>query len=260
MKKNKRAVVRVTTDWNRKGSQEKKRRQRPGKDICIADIVYSKTRIVSPSLSLMEKYRVLPAQETGDITHAYELLRTQVLSRMHEQGWKVLGVTSPDRDSGKTLTAINLAISISRKIDTTVLLVDANLRNPEVDFYFGLDMNVGLIDYILNDMPIEKLLVHPRINRLTLLPAGKAVEKGSELLTSPKMLDLVKELKYRYTSRIVIFDLPSVLDSADTLAISPHLDSILLVLKSGSTKREEIVRTLQLLEKVPIIGTVLNQG
>lgn len=249
---------------NKPGKGEENRQS--GKNYILLDdepngkIVYTKTRLLSPSDTLMDEHRVLPAQKGDSITNAFEFLRTQVLFRMQEQGWNVLAVTSPGEGEGKTLTAINLAISISKKLDTTILLVDANLKNPMVHRCLGLDPSEGLIDYIVNGTPIEKLLIHPDIDRLTLLPGGEPVEKGAELITSPKMLALVEELKHRYRSRIIMFDLPPLLSKADALAFSPYIDCILLVVKAGTTQKQEVERALRLLEGTPVIGTVLNQG
>jgi Mrp family chromosome partitioning ATPase len=117
-----------------------------------------------------------------------------------------------------------------------------------------------LVDYLLDGTPVEDLLVHPGIGRFLLLPAGRGVLGSSELLTSPRMLALVKELKQRYQSRIVLFDLPPLLDAADALAFSPYTDAILLVIEAGRTQAEQIERALQLLKGTPIIGTVLNKG
>jgi len=248
----------IAKDWEE--SSREKAVNDPREVTVFKDIKYTTTRSLSPALPLLERFRVLSVEEKSEGTTAYEFLRTQVLSRMNKKGWSILAVTSPNKGEGKTLTAINLAISISRKIDNTVLLVDANLKNPEVSSYFGLDEDAGLVDYILNDYPVEKSFIHPQIDRLTLLPSGTPIKMGIELLTSPKMLALVKELKSRYRSRIIIFDLPPVLSSADTLAFSPYVDCVLLVVKAGETKKEALEQSLEFLENVPIIGTVLNQG
>lgn len=223
-------------------------------------IVYTTTRSIAPPEDFLEAHRLLAAQGKGSITDAYDFLRTKVIFRMQERGWNVLAVTSPRKGEGKTLTAINLAISLSRKIDSTVLLVDADLANPMVHRFFGLDLHEGLIDYVMNDVPLEKLLIHPDIDRLVLLPGGSSEETGLELLTSPKMLSLVKELKCRYPSRIVIFDLPPLLHTANAMAFSPYIDAILLVVKAGATQQEDVEKALHLLEETPVIGTVLNQA
>jgi Mrp family chromosome partitioning ATPase len=142
----------------------------------------------------------------------------------------------------------------------TVLLVDTNLRNPSVHEVFGLDDYPGLADYLLDDQSLEDLLVHPGIGRFVLLPGGRPVSNSTEILTSPKMLALVEELKHRYPARVVIFDLPPLLHTADVIAFSPHTDALLLVVEEGRTTAEEVQRALSLVKNSrPILGTVLNK-
>jgi exopolysaccharide/PEP-CTERM locus tyrosine autokinase len=197
----------------------------------------------------------------GPFTEAYNLLRTQILQRFKENNWNVLAVTSPGKGEGKTLTAINLAISIAREVDYTVLLVDANLRHPWMLEHFGLAPQPGLSDYLVDDVPIAELLIQSgRLEHLVLLPGGKPLENSAEMLNSPKMSQLVSDLKSRYRSRIIIFDLPPVLTSADALAFSPYVDAALLVVEEGRTQKADVERTVELLSTTNIVGTVLNKG
>ena len=116
-------------------------------------------------------------------------------------------------------------------------------------------------DYLLDHQPLEDLLVHPGIGHFVLLPGGRAVSNSTEILTSPKMLALVEELKHRYPSRIVIFDLPPLLYTADVLAFAPYTDALLLVVEEGKTTAEEVQRALSLVKNSrPVLGTVLNKA
>ena len=203
----------------------------------------------------------MTAYDTGPFVDAFKILRTQVMHRLREHDWNVLGVTSPDQGEGKTLTVVNLAVSLAMETTQTVLLVDANLTNPSVHEFFGLDDCPGLTDYLLDDEPLEDLLLHPGIDRLVLLPGGGAVSNSTEALTSPKMIALVEEMKHRYQSRIVIFDLPPLLHTADVLAFSPYTDALLLVVEEGKTTAEEVQRAMSLVKKShPLLGTVLNKA
>jgi capsular exopolysaccharide synthesis family protein len=203
----------------------------------------------------------MAAYDKGPFVDAFKILRTQVMHRLREKGWNVLGITSPGDGEGKTLTAVNLAISLAMESTQTVLLVDANLRNPSIHDVFGLKDCAGLADYLLDDVPVENLLVHPGIGRFVLLPGGRAIQNSTEILTSPKMLALVEEFKHRYPSRIVIFDLPPLLQTADVLAFSPYTDALLLVVEEGKTSAEDVQRALSLVkDSRPILGTVLNKA
>ena len=224
-------------------------------------IVYSRTRSLDIPLAVLRQRRVMAAYDKGPFVDAYKILRTQVMHRLREHDWNVLGVTSPGHGEGKTLTAVNLAISLAMDTTQTVLLVDANLRSPSIHEVFGLKDCPGLADYLLDNQPVEDLLVHPGIGRFVLLPGGRAMSNSTELLTSPKMLTLVEECKHRYPSRIVIFDLPPLLHTADVLAFSPYTDALLLVVEEGNTTAEEVQRALSLVKNSrPVLGTVLNKA
>lgn len=227
----------------------------------VTRISYSETRTQEVQQGFLRERRIITGQFTGTAGDAYKMLRTQVLQRLNENHWNALAITSPGNNEGKTLTAINLAISLAQEVTHTVLLVDANLRHPGVHTYFGLTPEKGLSDYLTGDEPLSSLLINPAgIERFVILPGGAPLANSSEMLSSPKMKQLVEELKERYRSRIVLFDLPPVLSTADALAFSPLVDAALLVLEEGKTSEEEILRAAELLRNTQLIGTVLNKS
>jgi capsular exopolysaccharide synthesis family protein len=224
-------------------------------------IEYGQTRTISVDDAVLRENRIVFGMESGPFTDSYNLLRTQILQRFKENDWSVLAVTSPGSGAGKTLTAINLAISIAREVDYTVLLVDANLKHPWIMEQFGLPERQGLSDYLTDDAPIQELLVKPgRVEHLLLLPGGQRLEHSAEMLSSPKMEQLVADMKSRYHSRIIIFDLPPLLSSADALAFSPYVDAALLVVEEGVTQKEDLEHAVDLLSSTNIVGTVLNKA
>ena len=224
-------------------------------------IVYTRTRSLDIPLSVLRQRRVMAAYDRGPFVDAFKILRTQVMQRLRENNWNVVGVTSPGHGEGKTLTAVNLAVSLAMETSQTVLLVDADLRSPSIHEVFGLDDCPGLADYLLDNQPVEDLLVHPGIGRFVLLPGGRAISNSTEILTSPKMLALVEEFKNRYPARIVIFDLPPLLHTADVLAFSPYTDALLFVVEEGKTTAEQLQRALLLVKNSrPVLGTVLNKA
>lgn len=222
-------------------------------------VVYSRTRSVVVDQEALRRNRILTAHESP-LADAYKILRTQVLHRLRENGWNVLGITSPQDGEGKTLTSINLAIALAAEPTQTVLLVDADLRAPRLHLALGVEAKAGLTEFLLDGRPIEELLVYPNLGRLIVLPAGRGTEGSADVLTSPRMAALTKELKHRYASRVVLFDLPPVLGRADVLAFAPQLDALLLVVEEGKTSEPELQQALQVLKgSAPILGTVLNK-
>jgi len=227
----------------------------------VEQVAYSQTRHIAVSAAELRSKRVVSGFDPCAFTDAYKMLRTQVLQRLNENNWNVLAVTSPGPGEGKTLTALNLAVSLAMEIKHTVLLVDANLRHPSLHEHLSLPGSPGLSDYLSKDTPLTELFVHPRgIDHLTILPGGHAMLNSAEMLNSPKMSQLVDELKTRYASRIVIFDLPPVLDAADATAFAPYVDATLLVVEEGKTKRKEVEHAVDLLSGTNVLGTVLNKA
>lgn len=234
---------------------------RSGSADISAPVRYTHTRTVNIAKSILQERRIVSGFEKNEFTDAYKILRTQVFQRLRENGWNSLAVTSPGLNEGKTLTAINLAISLAMEVNYTVLLVDADLRHPSVHSYFGIEAECGLSDYLTADKPLSELLIHPEeIPGIVILPGGKPLANSAEMLNSPKMVRLVEELKTRYSSRIILFDLPPLLGAADTLAFSPYVDAALLVIEDGKTQAEDVKRAIGLLQGTSVIGTVLNKS
>ena len=222
------------------------------------NIAYSRTRVEAPDPGLLVRNRIVTEEgDRGGLT-AYKMLRTQVLQRMNAKGWNALALTSPAAGDGKTLTAINLAISMARELGQTVLLVDLDLCNPSVHKYLGLTPGAGVVGYLRDGVGMNEVLVNPGIDRLVVMPGGVSVANSSEILSSTAVGKLVSEMKSRYPSRMVLFDLPPILQVDDALAFAPHVDAFLMVLREGKTTRQEVEHAMELLHNVPIIGTVLN--
>jgi capsular exopolysaccharide synthesis family protein len=226
----------------------------------IYKVQYSQTKVVEVSEDVFRKNRIISAVPQHDMKDAYRMLRTRVLQGMRGNNWNSLAVTGPASGCGKTLTAINLAVSLAMEVTSTVVLVDLDLRNPSIHKYFDYEPEYGISDYLYDDVPIEKILFSPSVDRLVVLPGRTGIHNSSEMLRSPKMLSLVDELKNRYPDRYVIVDLPPVLAADDALSFSPYIDAMLLVAEDGSTKTEHLEKALEVLRDAQIIGTVLNKA
>lgn len=222
--------------------------------------IYTHTRRITLDPEYLRDHRVITDFGFGEAAQSYKILRTQVLQRARSNGWRTLGVTATRQGHGKTLTALNLAISLANEVNQTVLLADLDLRRPSLAGYLCAEKLNGISDYLIGRYDISDILINPGIKRLVILPGNEPLINSSEQLSSPRMVQLVEELKSRYPDRIVLFDLPPLLMGDDVMAFAPNLDAMLLVLEEGKTTREELRRAYELLEGQNILGTVLNKS
>lgn len=223
-------------------------------------VKYSKTRTVKLNDEELKDRRIVAGFAHDPRSEPYRQLRGQILNKFRQNNWQTLAITSPNSGGGRTLTAMNLAISLSLEVNQTVLLVDLDLRQPGVASCIGVDdIEYGIVDYVNGDQSLEKILIHPGFERLVLLPGTPQGAFTSEILSSPEMKAVKDELVARYPGRLIIFDLPAVLSHDDALVFAPSCDATLMVLEEGGTKKKEIERAYQLLEDCNIIGSVLNK-
>ena len=205
------------------------------------------------------RIRGIDSSEPGEA--AYKMLRTRVLQRMRSNSWQKLAITSPRANAGKTLTAINLAISLAHEPNQQVILVDLDLRIPMVGKYLGLDPKYSLADYFKQDVGIEKVLLKPtNVRRLYVLPGVERLEHSSELLASHRMATLTQTLVSTSPSTIVIFDMPPLLEADDMLTFMPQVDALLFVVAQGETTRSDLEKSSDLFKEMSVLGTVLNKS
>ncbi len=223
-------------------------------------IQYTHTKVARSSPDLLRQRRTIMGLKNDPHINIFRQLRTRVLRKLRENKWNSLAITSAAPDAGKSFVTANLAIALAMEVNQTVLVVDADLRNPSVGWFYGLDVEKGLLDYLSEDMPLASILINPGFQRLVVLPGKGSTTHSSELLSSPKMATLVNELKFRYDSRIILFDLPPLLASDDTMLFMPNFDAALLVVEDGKTTAEDIRRSLQILEETELMGIVLNKS
>jgi len=230
-------------------------------DTDVSNITYTQTQSINSSVAVQRENRIVSALEQNEFANAFKILGTQIIQRMQEHGWKSLAISSVAAGEGSTTTTINLGISIAKEVEYTVLVVDANLRDPGVHKYFGISPKYGLSHYLNGEVELSDILINPEnINHFVILPAGDTLLNSSEMLSSPRMQALVSELQQRYPKRIVLFDLPPVIGTADTLAFIPSVDAALLVVEDDVTKEASLKTAIEYLSETNIIGTVLNKA
>lgn len=210
----------------------------------------------------IEAMRVFAFDAADPRSTSFDMLRTKVVQTMADRGFQTLIVTSPRGGCGKTFTAINLALSIARQPDRSVVLVDLDIRKPQVASCLGLKPGLGLLDVLKGNADLSEALVSPDLGgpRFLVLPGQRAPHHLSEVLVSRELKDLVSHLKSQDPSNIVIFDMPPVLATDDVMAFLPQADAVLLVAAVGSSTTAEIAECEQNLEYANLLGIVLNKS
>ena len=160
----------------------------------------------------------------------------------------------------KTFIATNLALSIAREIDRTVLLIDADIAKSDVSRTFGVAEKDGLTEYLTGQAELHDLLLKTDIDGLTILPTGKKVNNTAELMSSNRMAPLISELSNRYKDRIIIFDCPPILVTSEAPVLASLVGQVAFVIRAGETREKEFISAIERLDHSKYVGLVLNQS
>lgn len=232
----------------------------PKDDEPLNSIVYSDTTVVKLNPEVLENNRIVAQNKHNPASWIFDSLRTQVLQKMEEKNWRTIAIVSPTPESGKSVVAINLAISIAQQPQKTAMLVDFDLRKPRVAQYLGIKQEKSINNFLAGNAELSEIIINPGIPRLTIVPTNKPVSHSSEALSSSNIQKLIIELKERYDSRIVIFDLPPLLNADDAMVLLPQVDCVLLVVGNGQNSESEITEAMRILAKSNILGVVVNRA
>ena len=209
----------------------------------------------------LESNRIISHDGTDPRSRSFDMLRTQVLQAMDQKGYQMVAVTSPTTGCGKTLTAINLALSIARQPERSVLLVDMDLQKPQVASRLGIECKEGLFSVLEGRTSLPNAIIQARIgaHRFMVLPAETSTPNSSEWMASSLMRATLQNIKRDDKSRIVILDMPPILSSDDVIAILPQIDCVLLVTAVGVSTVPEIEESNRHLQSADIVRIVLNK-
>ena len=170
-------------------------------------------------------------------------------------------VTSALAGEGKSFTAINLALSIATELDTTVLLVDADVARPSVLRVLGLPPSPGLLDLVQDDkLEMSNVLLRTNIDKLTILPSGTPHERATELLASDAMIKLLGDMARRYSDRIIIFDSPPLLLTTESRVLATQMGQVVMVVRAEQTLQADVMHALSNIEACPVKMLILNQA
>lgn len=258
-------------------SREKLGRQRKGSDMADGAMIDENSDTLNqlpvpyalkagrkhkPPAKMLEQHRIITDGYSDQALTNYKMLRTRVLQLMNNNAWSTLAVTAPHDGAGKSLTAINLAITLASQGDHQIFLLDLDMRNPSIAEYFGLPREeiIGLARYLDDDIDLQEILWDVGVDNLVVLANRDRVSDSSERITSKKMQQLIHILKNASPKSIVIVDLPPILTADDPVAISPYIDGFLMVVSEGETPRDVLAHAIDLLHNANFLGLVLNKS
>ncbi len=193
----------------------------------------------------------------GRYAEAYRAVRTSLYFSTRGEGHNVIQITSPDSGDGKTTLAGNLAVSIAQS-GKKVLLMDADFRRPRIHKYFGVDNRKGVSSVIAGTAKIPESIQQTLVEHLSVMPCGPRPDNPAELLTSPRLKDLIEAVREKYD--FVIIDSPPLLIVTDPSAVAPRVDAVLLVMRLKKTARDGMIRSAEILDSLgaKVLGVVVN--
>lgn len=220
--------------------------------------------ILVPDGAIAEDNRVLlPGSRASQDAHAgaaYRMLRTRLLHKMRSNNWTSLAVTSPGAGEGKSLTTLNVALSVARERSCDVFLLDLDMRNPSICSYLGLRPPFELQRYFAGEGTPEQVLFSIGIDGLAIAGNSMGTENASELLARGRLEELLDYIKSISSSPVILVDLPPVLVTDEALLVAPKVDATTLVVAEGRTRRDSLLRAKQLLAEFSFGGVILNRS
>ena len=209
---------------------------------------------------------LIPGKERSSLEEEFRIIKRPLLENVRGHGAakparaNLIMVTSSVPGEGKTQTSINLAVSVAMELDHTVLLVEADVVKPAILSRLGVPPSKGLMDLLADrQLDLSDVLLKTNIPKLTLLPAGTASSRSTELLASGTMDALLEELANNYSDRIIIFDSPPLLPSTESRVMASHMGQVIMVVEAGKTPLPAIKQAFATVEDHPVVLTMLNK-
>jgi len=193
---------------------------------------------------------------TLPIFESFRRLRVRLL--YSEKQPKTLLITSVMPSEGKGFVCANLGIALSQDMERQALMLDCDFRRPSLSHFFGVSNEIGLVDYLQDNVDLSFLLRETGQPELSLLPSGKPPKNPSELLGSSKMAALIDELSERYRDRILLIDSPPSIVASETNVLANYTDGLILVVRHGVSKKEQVRKFVDSVGPEKILGVVYN--
>lgn len=206
----------------------------------------------------LARHRV-PSWAKSDPTHLYfDYLRTLLMKAMRENGWRRLGVTSATKGCGKTTVTTNLAFSFARQRARRTLLIDFDLRAPQVAARLGQTSRRVLTEYLSGSIPTADYAARAT-ETLAVILNSESVDEASEIIQDPKTASVLAHAQREIAADTVLFDLPPIFGGDEAIASLPFVDCVLVVAAAGETTVEELEELERMVGDANLIGVILNK-
>jgi Mrp family chromosome partitioning ATPase len=190
----------------------------------------------------------------------FKLLRTLLGRQLAGKGYKVIGVTSPSPNAGKSFLASNLAAAMSRVATDKIVLADFDFQRATIAELFGITDSPGITDYLLGHVDgLLPLLRGIEDTNLVIAPSFLGADNSAELLAGERLSELMACLRTYADDGIVICDLPPLFVSDDALLVAKYLDGIVMVIEQGVTTKKQLEASLEMIYPTKLVGTVFNR-
>lgn len=214
--------------------------------------------VLRTSIPSDESKLVCLSKTDSSAPESFRLLGVRLRHLRRERAIKKLLVTSTIPQEGKSTVAANLACTLALKAQQRVLLLDGDLRRPSLRRMFGLGEISGLCEYLRGERALTEALYRLEDAGLWIMPAGKAEGSPLELLQLKRLPALMEQLSGLFDW--IIIDSPPVLPLADTSVWMRQGDGILLVVRQGTTLKQQLQKGLEAIESKKLLGAVLNSA
>jgi capsular exopolysaccharide synthesis family protein len=201
---------------------------------------------------------VAHAEMESLLSESFRNLRTSLLYSSPDHPPRTLMVTSLQPEDGKTSLATNLAITLAQLGHGEVLLVDGDMRRPNLHDIMDVTQAPGFSTFLTGQAELPAVMKASRVPNLYVIPAGRVPVNPAELLASARLRQALDVLGERFAH--VVFDAPPLLGLSDAMVLAPHLEGVVLVLRHGRASRDSAQRAIHLLRSVRarLLGVVLN--
>jgi len=225
----------------------------------VCDTTWASLPLRSVDPKLITRNRIVTLTRSDPAYASFDMLRTRLQMKLRENRWTTVAITSPTAGCGKTVVGLNLAFSLAKQKECRTVLIDLDLRRPQVANLLGQKSAPAMEVFLKGQVAPEALFARFGEN-LAIAANSRPVRFSSELLQSQGVATLLKELKRKLDPHVMIFDLPPMLSSDDVMAFLPNVDcTILVAAAEATTLREADICERDLAEKTNVLGIVLNK-